>query len=62
MENVPTIWESQIDVDLKRTHPDCSNKETVLAMARNVLIAYARRNPMIGYCQGLNFIAAFILQ
>ncbi len=28
---------------------------------KNVLIAFSRRNPFIGYCQGLNFIAFFLL-
>ena len=27
---------------------------------RRVLRAYARRNKMVGYCQGLNFIAGFM--
>ncbi len=29
---------------------------------RNVLYAYTRRNPTVGYCQGLNFIAATLLR
>lgn len=29
---------------------------------RNVLYAYMRRNPTVGYCQGLNFIVAHFLK
>ncbi len=29
---------------------------------RHVLNAYARRNPFIGYCQGMNFIIARIIE
>mmetsp|Transcript_27667 Transcript_27667/g.24336 ORF Transcript_27667/g.24336 Transcript_27667/m.24336 type:complete len:96 (-) Transcript_27667:17-304(-) len=28
---------------------------------KNILACYAKRNPHIGYCQGLNFVAAKIL-
>jgi hypothetical protein len=28
---------------------------------RRVLSAYVKRNPTVGYCQGLNFIAAVLL-
>ena len=27
-----------------------------------ILYSFARKNPYIGYCQGMNFIAAFLLQ
>ena len=29
---------------------------------RNILTAYARRNPTVGYCQGLNFIVAQLMR
>ena len=31
-------------------------------MLRNVLICYVKRNPTIGYCQGLNFVVAQLLR
>jgi hypothetical protein len=35
--------------------------ETKLQALHNVLTAYVRRNPTVGYCQGLNFVAAHLL-
>ncbi|MDR3548935.1 MAG: TBC domain-containing protein [Candidatus Pacebacteria bacterium] len=29
---------------------------------KNVLCAYVKRNPSVGYCQGLNFVAANLLR
>ena len=29
---------------------------------RNILQAYAKRNPFVGYCQGMNFVLEFILR
>lgn len=52
----------QIDKDLHRTFPshsitDGPGKERL----RRILGAYAIRNPIVGYCQGLNFLAATFL-
>ncbi len=58
-----TQFSAQIDKDLQRTYPE----EGFLAMPgamqslRNVLVAYSWRNPSIGYCQGMNFIAGRLL-
>lgn len=49
----------QISKDLTRTFPgDKSLNKTSL---KNILECYSLRNPNIGYCQGLNFIAATLL-
>ena len=29
---------------------------------KNILCCYAKRNPTVGYCQGLNFLVAFMLK
>ena len=50
---------SQIDKDLHRTFPGHPAMDAAgRAALRRLLGAYARRNPAVGYCQGLNFIAA----
>ena len=49
-----------IELDLQRTLSKATPE--IIDKMRNVLKVYARRNPSMGYCQGLNFIAAFILQ
>jgi hypothetical protein len=53
----------QIDKDLHRTFPnhDLTNTKEGKDRLRRVLGAYAVRNPVVGYCQGLNFIAATFL-
>ena len=54
----------QIDIDLKRTFFDMPQFATPEReeMMRNVLYCYVKRNPALGYCQGLNFITAILLQ
>lgn len=36
-------------------------KDEIILKMKNVLNAYAIRNPYIGYCQGFNFITSEIL-
>ena len=55
----------QIDVDLHRTVSDedkewWSDEES--GIMRRALVAYSFYNPGLGYCQGLNYIVARILQ
>ncbi|KAI9908435.1 hypothetical protein PsorP6_003948 [Peronosclerospora sorghi] len=54
----------QIELDIDRTF---GGSETIIcselgyAQLRRILRAYSLRNPIIGYCQGLNFIVAFFM-
>ena len=48
--------------DLPRTFINKEEEKIYLKRLENILIAYSRRNPFIGYCQGFNFIVAFILK
>lgn len=50
-----------IKVDLPRTFPDNIYFEQYKRRLFNILIAYACHNPVVGYCQGLNYIAGLIL-
>lgn len=55
----------QIDADLHRTISEtdkASWTEVQTNMLRRVLVAYSYYNPTLGYCQGLNYIVARLLQ
>ena len=54
---------AQIDVDIHRTCTDnvFFRKGPGVSKLRDVLLAYSRRNPEVGYCQGMNLIAASLL-
>jgi len=53
----------QIELDLHRTFPENKyfQSEEGISQLRNVLTAYAWRNPSVGYCQSMNFIVAVLL-
>ncbi|GJN87163.1 hypothetical protein Rhopal_000108-T1 [Rhodotorula paludigena] len=54
----------QIDLDCHRTFPTnvfFAGNGPGVAKLRNVLVAYSRRNPKIGYCQGMNNLVATLL-
>ncbi|XP_047334697.1 growth hormone-regulated TBC protein 1-like [Impatiens glandulifera] len=53
----------QIDHDLRRTFPGHPWLDTPKGHAalRRVLVGYSFRDCEVGYCQGLNYIAAFLL-
>ncbi|KAL8214451.1 hypothetical protein R6Q57_003900 [Mikania cordata] len=59
---VPEICKKQIEKDLQRTFPGhpALNEEGRNSL-RRLLLAYARHNPDVGYCQGMNFFAAMLL-
>ncbi|KAI8133103.1 hypothetical protein DUD61_003215 [Geotrichum candidum] len=55
---------NQIDLDLYRTMPYnvfFGSKGPGVHKLRRVLIAFSRRNPEVGYCQGMNLITAMLL-
>jgi hypothetical protein len=58
-------YEELIVKDLMRTAPDHLEFEQDFSFGQNrlynVLKAYANLDPEIGYCQGMNFIAAMLL-
>ncbi|KAH3685394.1 hypothetical protein WICPIJ_003632 [Wickerhamomyces pijperi] len=57
--------EKQIELDIYRTMPFNiyfkDNNSPGLMKLQNILIAFARKYPEIGYCQGMNFIVANLL-
>ncbi|KAI3677113.1 hypothetical protein L1987_86737 [Smallanthus sonchifolius] len=59
---VPEKSKKQIEKDLPRTFPGhpALNEEGRNSL-RRLLLAYARHNPDVGYCQGMNFFAAMLL-
>ncbi|XP_022747244.1 ecotropic viral integration site 5 ortholog-like [Durio zibethinus] len=55
-------WRKLIDKDLPRTfpgHPALNNNGR--DSLRRLLLAYARHNPSVGYCQAMNFFAGLLL-
>jgi len=57
-------WSSDIGLDVPRTFPDhamLSSTRRGKEVLRRVLLAYSLYNPKVGYCQSMNFIAAFLL-
>ncbi|CAI9268107.1 unnamed protein product [Lactuca saligna] len=59
---VPEKCKKQIEKDLPRTFPGhpALNEEGRDSL-RRLLLAYARHNPDVGYCQAMNFFAAMLL-
>ena len=55
--------ERQIELDLARTFPGHKllANEGGTSRLRSVLLAYARREPTVGYVQGMGFVAALLL-
>eukprot|EP00271_Cylindrocystis_brebissonii_P007501 TRINITY_DN21072_c0_g1_i1.p1 TRINITY_DN21072_c0_g1~~TRINITY_DN21072_c0_g1_i1.p1 ORF type:complete len:449 (-),score=102.27 TRINITY_DN21072_c0_g1_i1:1650-2996(-) len=53
----------QIENDLHRTFPGHPKLDTAdgLAALRRILVAYSWRDSRVGYCQGMNFVAAHLL-
>eukprot|EP01065_Artemidia_motanka_P036128 TRINITY_DN44028_c0_g1_i1.p1 TRINITY_DN44028_c0_g1~~TRINITY_DN44028_c0_g1_i1.p1 ORF type:complete len:429 (+),score=144.15 TRINITY_DN44028_c0_g1_i1:54-1340(+) len=53
----------QIRMDMSRTFPGNSFFTALNGVERleRILVAYSVRNPEVGYCQGMNYIAGFLL-
>ncbi|KAK4281429.1 hypothetical protein QN277_012923 [Acacia crassicarpa] len=55
-------WRKQIEKDISRTFPGHpALDENGRNSLRRLLIAYARHNPSVGYCQAMNFFAGLLL-
>ena len=53
--------EIQISLDVNRTFPDDEKFMKKVKSLSNILVAYSRRNLLVGYCQGYNYIVGKIL-
>lgn len=64
LKQYPNPCFQQIELDLCRTFQDdeFEHDKGLLESMRKVLCAYVKRNPMIGYCQGMNFIMARLMK
>lgn len=63
-ENDTSACLSQIDVDVRRTMPNnifFGGDGPGVEKLRRVLVAYSWHNPTVGYCQGMNMLAATLL-
>ena len=62
-KEVPSLYEKQIDKDIKRTINDnLKNNDELKKKMKNVLLCYSIRNSSIGYCQGFNFLVLRLLE
>ncbi|CDW84002.1 tbc1 domain family member 2b [Stylonychia lemnae] len=54
----------QIEIDLKRTFPEDEYFKLpgTIASMRRILVAYTKRNPVVGYSQGMNFILGRLIK
>ena len=55
---------NQIELDLRRTFTELkvAKSERLIVKLKNVLFTYCKRNPTIGYCQGMNFLVGRLLK
>lgn len=63
-EYIPSAHERVIESDLSRTFPNDPffKKASNIEKLKNILLAYSRRNVIVGYSQGFNFIAGRLLR
>jgi hypothetical protein len=58
------VDEENVLKDVHRTlihYGSFATEEEAHHVLANVLLAYASHDPQVGYCQGMNFVAAFLL-
>ncbi|KAF4665949.1 hypothetical protein FOZ61_010353 [Perkinsus olseni] len=62
-KDLPAKIGKVIEVDLRRTFPHhpAFQEDVVVERLRNILWAFAAFHPDVGYCQGMNFIAATMM-
>ncbi|CAH0491165.1 unnamed protein product [Peronospora farinosa] len=63
-ETIETEASRQIELDIDRTFGHSQTticSDSGRTQLRRILRAYSLRNPSVGYCQGLNFIVAFLM-
>ncbi|CAI2381864.1 unnamed protein product [Moneuplotes crassus] len=64
--HMPDIYEKQILLDLERTFCDepefCTKNDKNKRILLNILLSYTKRNSTIGYCQGMNYLAATLFR
>jgi hypothetical protein len=62
-KEVPSLYEKQIDKDIRRTiNEKLKSNEDLKIKMKNVLMCYSIRNSSIGYCQGFNFLVLRLLE
>ena len=62
-KEVPSLYEKQIDKDIRRTNAEAFKKNPEFKeKMKNVLMCYSIRNSSIGYCQGFNFLVLRLLE
>jgi len=61
--NIEEEWKHQIDVDIPRTFPEIDYFEdiSVRCSFKRILLAVAVTVPDVGYVQGMNFIAGYLM-
>jgi hypothetical protein len=64
MPDYPNPCFHQIEMDLKRTFPEDEDMKLpgMVVSIRKILVAYTKRNPLVGYCQGMNFILGRLIK
>ena len=59
-ENTNPIYLEQIEKDIYRTFKEHKTEKEIKSL-KNILVAFTNLASEIGYCQGMNFIAGFLL-